>query len=155
MSSDFHASFGSVTDPLAALSEKLAAVAEALGVRVDGPNDQQLYRLAVEGIEVRLQLLASGQVIVSVPLGIVGDLAANRSESVAQLLGSHMNLHGARLSRLALPYAVSIEPAQDELILWIGYDVESQSSAPLDQVVEELLNEAEFRLNWLGVASRS
>jgi hypothetical protein len=89
-------------------------------------------------------------VIMTAALGRLNEMAEKAGETVNGVLDRCLHLHGARLSSLALPFVLSLEPDSDEVILWVPVALRPERGTPFREELEDLLNEVEFRRNWMS-----
>jgi len=140
------------SDGLQDFSEKVEHLCEELGLPPVSLDESQTYRLPIQNLEIRFQITPQGNVILIASLGKISELSASLQEPPADLLKRHFRIHGARLSRLVLPYVLSQEVESGEIILWVDLGAIYEVPVDLGQVVEEMLNEVEYRLGLLGIS---
>ncbi len=135
------------------LHEHIGQLCEELNLAVpQSEGGTEDYRLSVEDVPLRFHVLSNGQTILSASLGRVPEMAEAAGEDPGYFLLRCIRLHGARLAKLALPFTLSLEPDTEEVILWKPVSQGIGGASQFSPMVEELLNEVEYRRNWLGIA---
>lgn len=132
------------------LHEKISLLCEELGLPRPAVAEADSCEVSVETVKIQFRTLASGQVVLTAALGRLNEMAEKAGETVNGVLDRCLHLHGARLSGLALPFVLSLEPDSDEVILWVPVEPRPERGTPFREELEELLNEVEFRRNWMS-----
>ncbi len=135
------------------LHEKICLLCDDLGLPLPAVAEGDSCEVSVETVKIQFRTLANGQVIMTAALGRLNEMAEKAGESVNGFLDRCLHLHGARLSGLALPFVLSLEPDSDEMILWVPVESRPERGTPFREELEDMLNEVEFRRNWLGLVT--
>jgi len=135
-----------MSDPL---QDAVHALCEEVGLPASAPKSNGRYELEVDGATLWAFPLTNGSVVLSALIGKVRSIAEARRESVQELLGSCMTLHGARFRKQGLRESMSIESDIEELILWRKFTGHGPSISEFLQSVESMLNEVRFWKRWL------
>jgi hypothetical protein len=137
------------------LHERIRLLCEELEIPAPPESGDGSYEVIVDQVKIQFRSLADGSVVMTASLGRLNTMAGQLDEQASVLLARCLHLHGARLSGLGLPFAFSIEPESDEMILWVPVLPEPGIGTRFRQELEDLLNEVEFRRNWLGLTTDS
>lgn len=132
-----------------ALQDAVNALCEEVGLTASTPKVGGRYELELDGTTLRAFPLANGSVVLSALIGKVRAMAEARRESVQELLGACMTLHGARFRKQGLRESMTIETESDELILWRKFAAHGPSIPEFLQSTELILNEVRFWKRWL------
>jgi len=132
------------------LSELISVLCDEAGAPAPEADARGAHVIRIENHELRVQPLSHGRFVFLGLIGRAGDIAARREESRQTLLSSCLGLQAVRFGKLGTPEVLTLEPENDELVLWRSFG-ESQVSIPTFlQAAESLINETEFWKNWLA-----
>ena len=134
------------------IEEPLGVLCDEVGVPMPVPDEHGVYRLVVDGQELRVLALKQGRIIVTGVLGHAETIAANRREEMQVMLASCMTLQAARLSKLGTGEVLTLESETGELVLWLSFEGPGVPISRFLPAAESLLNEMEFWKNWLAAS---
>ena len=135
-----------MTDPF---HDAVAVLCEEVGLNTPSPKANGGYEFDIDSTILKAFPLNNGRLILTGAIGKIVQIAEARRESARDLLASCLTLHGARFRKLGLQETMTIEPEQDELILWRKFDHQAPGISDFLQAVESLLNEVRFWKRWL------
>lgn len=136
------------------LHESVSRLCEDLEHPLPPASEDESYRIELDETPVTFKEHHTGKTVVSAPVGKISEMAETLKEQAGELLSRSLRLHGARLSQMALPYALSVDTDADELILWTLADPNAGWGSSLNQSLENLMNEIDYRRTWLGISPR-
>lgn len=135
------------------LLEPVSILCEEVGLPQMPPDERGVYRLVIDGQEIRVSALLNGRVVLLGVIGNATDLAEDRRESRQQLLSGCLTLQMVRFGKLGTEQALTLEPETGELVLWQSLEGPGVSIPMFLSAAESLLNELEFWKNWLAASS--
>lgn len=135
------------------LLEPVSILCEEVGLPQMPPDERGVYRLVIDGQEIRVSALLNGRVVLLGVIGNATDLAEDRRESRQLLLSGCLTLQMVRFGKLGTEQALTLEPETGELVLWQSFEGPGVSIPMFLSAAESLLNELEFWKNWLAASS--
>lgn len=135
-----------------ALHEPVSVLCDEAGLPVPQPDERGIYRIFIDGQEVRVTAMKQGKVILLGVIGSANALAENRRESPQALLNNCLVLQAGRFSKLGTREVLTLEPETGELVLWQSLDGHGVSIPAFLSAAESLLNELEFWKTWLAAS---
>ncbi len=132
------------------LNEMISVLCEETGVAVPAADARGMHVIRIEGHEMRMQPLNQGRFILLGVIGRAGSIAEKREQSRQALLSTCLGLQAVRFSKLGTAEVLTLEPENDELVLWLSFEDTRVSISAFLQAAESLINETEFWKNWLS-----
>lgn len=135
------------------LQEAISVLSEEVGLPPAQADERGIYRLVIDGQEIRVAVLLNGKAVL---LGVIGNasaLAENRRESCQELLAGCLALQLVRFGKLGTEQTLTLEPESGELVLWQSFESFGVSVPVFLSAAESMLNELEFWKNWLAASS--
>ncbi len=136
-----------MNDPL---QENITILCEEVGIPAAAPDSSGVYRIAIDGQEIRIFTLSDGRAILLGVIGVAAALAEQREETGHSLLTACLALQAVRFGKLASKEVLTLEPETGELVLWRPLDSQDMFVPAFLVTAEVLLNELEFWKNWLS-----
>lgn len=132
------------------LNEMISVLCDETGVAVPAPDARGIHVIRIEEHELRVQPLNQGRFILLGVIGKAESIAEKREQSRQALLSTCLGLQAARFSKLGTAEVLTLEPENDELVLWRSFEESRVSISAFLQAAESLINETEFWKTWLS-----
>lgn len=137
------------------LDDPIKRLCDELSCPPPAADTEGAFEIEVEGNQVRFLPHHGGKVVLSVRMGNVAEMEEHLGAQAGDILLRCIRLHGARLGKLGLPYSLCLSSDSDDLLLWTVLETGSAMGDNFSVPLEELLNEVDYRRNWLGLTGNS